>query len=72
MAGDQIRHLADVGADQLNQAANNPGVQIADIADTGHVITTTLRRTAAALPGMTATTPAAVVAPVLRTVGVRR
>jgi len=72
VAGDQIRHLADVGVDQLTQAANNPGVQIADIADTGHVITTTLRRTAAALPGMTATTPAAVVAPVLRTAGVRR
>ena len=73
VAGDQIRHLADIGADQINQAANNPGVQIADIADTGLVITTTLRRTAAALPGTTATTtPAAVVAPVLRAGGVRR
>mgnify|MGYP005819182707 CR=1 FL=1 len=73
VAGDQIRHLADIGADQLHQAANNPGVQIADIADTGHVITATLRRIAAALPGVTGSpAPAPVVTPVLRTVGVRR
>lgn len=73
VAGDQIRHLADVGADQISQAVNNPGVQIADIADTGHVITDALRRTAAALPDASATLgPAAVVAPVLRTGGVQR
>lgn len=73
VAGDQIRNLADVGADQLRQAANNPGVQIADIADTGHVMTDTLRRTAATLPGDTgAPAPAPVATPVLRTVGVRR
>jgi replicative DNA helicase len=71
VAADQIRRLADIGADQLHQAANNPGVQIADIADTGHVITTTLRRTAAALPSSTATT-APVVAPVLHAAGIRR
>ena len=73
VAGDQIRSLADVGAGQLRQAANNPGVQIADIADTGHVITDTLRRTATALPAATSSpAPAAVVAPVLHTAGVRR
>lgn len=73
VAADQIRHLADVGADQISQAANNPGVQIADIADTGHVITDALRRTATALPASTAAMgTAAAVAPLLQTGGVRR
>ncbi|HEY3547374.1 MAG TPA: DnaB-like helicase N-terminal domain-containing protein [Propionicimonas sp.] len=51
VAIDQARLLADTGARQLHQAAINPGVLIEDLVDTGHLVTTALRRTAAALPG---------------------
>lgn len=57
VAADQVRRLADVGADQLAQAAANPGVQVGDIADTGHLITAALRRTAAGLPATRDATP---------------
>lgn len=58
VAADQVRRLADVGADQLSQAAGNPGVQVGDIADTGHLITAALRRTATGLPAAGNTSPA--------------
>ncbi len=57
VAADQVRRLADVGADQLSQAAANPGVQVGDIADTGHLITAALRRTATGLPTASDATP---------------
>lgn len=50
VAADQVRHLADVGADHLRTAAANPAVLVGDLVDAGHAITTTLRSTAAALP----------------------
>ena len=50
VALDQARLLADTGAHQLHQAALNPGVLVEDLVDTGHLITTALRHTAAALP----------------------
>lgn len=50
VALDQARLLADTGAHQLHQAALNPGVLVEDLVDTGHLITTALRRTAAVLP----------------------
>ncbi|NUU15834.1 hypothetical protein HP550_01035 [Cellulomonas humilata] len=49
VAGDQIRHLADTGADQLLAGAANPGVLVTDLVDTGHLIADALRRTATGL-----------------------
>ncbi|WP_156388125.1 DnaB-like helicase N-terminal domain-containing protein [Cellulomonas sp. Root137] len=65
VAGDQVRHLADAGAAQLLAGATNPGVLITDLVDTGHLLTTALRRTAAALPIEPAHSPAAT--PAVRT-----
>ncbi|WP_315092759.1 DnaB-like helicase N-terminal domain-containing protein [uncultured Cellulomonas sp.] len=65
VAGDQVRHLADAGAAQLVAGATNPGVLITDLVDTGHLLTSALRRTAAALPIEPAHSAAA--APVVRT-----
>lgn len=50
VAVDQLRHLADVGANHLRTCAANPGVLIGELVDAGHTITTALRTTAAALP----------------------
>lgn len=50
VAGDQVRQLADAGAAQLVAGAANPGVVIADLVDTGHLVTAALRRTATAIP----------------------
>ena len=62
VAGDQVRHLADAGAAQLVAGATNPGVLITDLVDTGHLLTTALRRTASALPIEPALSPAATAA----------
>lgn len=75
VVGDQLRHLADVGADQIHQAANNPGVLIAEITDTGHAITAALRSlVSSALRSDVGNIPApmAAVAPVARQAGARR
>jgi len=50
VAIDQARLLADTGAKQLHDAALNPGVLVEDLVDTGHLITTALRRIATVLP----------------------
>lgn len=50
VAADQVRHLADVGAEHLRTAATNPAVLVCDLVDTGHTITTALRTAATALP----------------------
>lgn len=50
VAGDQVRHLADAGAAQLFAGANNPGVLVSDLVDTGHLLTGALTRTATAMP----------------------
>jgi hypothetical protein len=50
VAGDQVRHLADAGAAQLVAGAANPGVQVSDLVDTGHLLTHALRHTATAMP----------------------
>ncbi|MCB2178190.1 MAG: hypothetical protein KQH57_20470 [Actinomycetales bacterium] len=63
VAGDQLRRLADIGADQLHTAAANPGVQVADLIDTTRLLTTSLRHVATALappPGTTTQGPAQV------------
>ncbi len=72
VVGDQLRHLADIGADQIHQAANNAGVLIAEITDTGHAVTTALRTVvSSALRSGASNSPAAVV-PAVREAGVRR
>ena len=71
-AGDQIRRLADLAADQLTQGAANPGVQIGEIADTGHAFTATLRHTATALSANADARTVASAAPVARVEGLRR
>lgn len=50
VAIDQLRRIADNGAHQLTTGADNPGLLITDLVDTGHLITGALRQTAAALP----------------------
>lgn len=73
VALDQARLLADTGAHQLHQAALNTGVLIEDLTDTGHLITTALRRTATALPAETGTPGRVVALPtVTRTQAVSR
>ena len=47
---DQIRRIADNGADQLFKGAANPGLQLGDLIDTGRIITTALRDSAQMLP----------------------
>ena len=47
---DQIRRIADNGADQLLKGAANPGLQLGDLIDTGRMITTALRDSAQMLP----------------------
>ncbi len=47
---DQIRRIADNGADQLLKGAANPGLQLSDLIDTGRIITTALRDGARMLP----------------------
>jgi replicative DNA helicase len=47
---DQIRRIADNGADQLLKGAANPGLQLGDLIDTGHKVTTALRDSARMLP----------------------
>jgi hypothetical protein len=47
---DQIRRIADNGADQLLKGAANPGLQLSDLIDTGHMVTTALRDGARMLP----------------------
>ena len=47
---DQIRRIADNGADQLLKGAANPGLQLGDLIDTGHMVTTALRDSARMLP----------------------
>lgn len=47
---DQIRRIADNGADQLLKGAANPGLQLGDLIDTGRIITTALRDSARMLP----------------------
>ena len=64
VAGDQVRHLADTGAAQLVAGATNPGVRVPDLVDTGHLLTSALRRTASAMPLQPAHSPAG--APALR------
>ena len=59
VAGDQVRHLADTGAAHLFAAAQNPGVLISDLVDTGHLITDALRQTASVLPTLVALDPRA-------------
>ena len=71
VAGDLLRSLADFGADQLRHAAANPGVQIGDIADIGHALTTTLRHTATALPAAPAR-PIRPAQPIVRLQGLGR
>ncbi|MGW6130800.1 DnaB-like helicase N-terminal domain-containing protein [Cellulomonas sp. NPDC055163] len=46
VAADQIRRIADKGADQLTTGAGNAGLRIGDLVDTGHLVTDALRRTA--------------------------
>ena len=75
VVGDQLRHLADVGADQIHQAANNPGVLIAEITDTGHAITAALRSVVSSGVRSAASNspaPVAVVAPAVHEAGARR
>ena len=40
---DQLRRIADHGAEQLMTGATNPGLRVEDLVDTGHLITTALR-----------------------------
>ena len=47
---DQMRRIADHGADQLLAGANNPGVRIGDLVDTGQRVTAALREAARMLP----------------------
>jgi hypothetical protein len=47
---DQMRRIADHGADQLRLGANNPGLQVPDLVDTGRLVTTALREAAGMLP----------------------
>lgn len=47
---DQIRRIADNGADQLLKGAANPGLQLTDLIDTGRIVTTALRDGARMLP----------------------
>jgi hypothetical protein len=47
---DQIRRIADNGADQLLKGAANLGLQLSDLIDTGHLVTTALRDGARMLP----------------------
>ncbi|WP_448060623.1 DnaB-like helicase N-terminal domain-containing protein [Cellulomonas hominis] len=50
VAADQIQRIADNGAGQLIAGANNPGLHIGDLVDTGHIVTDALRRIACELP----------------------
>ena len=50
VAGDQIQRIADNGAHQLQAGADNPGLRVGDLVDTGHIITAALRRIAHELP----------------------
>ncbi|GGC14576.1 hypothetical protein GCM10010972_29860 [Cellulomonas carbonis] len=47
---DQLRRIADNGADQLLKGAANPGLNVADLIDTGRLVTTALRDGAGMLP----------------------
>ncbi|WP_199421668.1 DnaB-like helicase N-terminal domain-containing protein [Actinotalea solisilvae] len=47
---DQLRRIADNGADQLRKGAANPGLNLTDLVDTGRLITTALRDGAGMLP----------------------
>lgn len=47
---DQLRRIADNGAEQLLKGAANPGLNVADLIDTGRLITTALRDGAGMLP----------------------
>lgn len=40
---DQLRRIADHGAEQLMAGAANPGLRVEDLVDTGHLITAALR-----------------------------
>ena len=50
VATDQVQRIADNGAHQLLAGADNPGLRIEDLVDTGHLITGALRRIARELP----------------------
>ena len=50
VAGDQLRRIADNGAHQLMLGADNPGLLVSDLVDTGHLVTTALRSIAQELP----------------------
>lgn len=56
VAADQVRRIADNGADYLQAGADNPGVRLGDLVDTGHVVTGALRRIAHELPHAAART----------------
>lgn len=48
---DQLRRIADHGAEQLMTGAANPGLRVEDLVDTGHLITVALRDGAGMLDG---------------------
>jgi hypothetical protein len=50
VAADQVQRIADNGAGQLIAGADNPGLRIGDLVDTGHIVTHALRRIAHELP----------------------
>ncbi|WP_298458267.1 DnaB-like helicase N-terminal domain-containing protein [uncultured Cellulomonas sp.] len=50
VAADQVQRIADNGAGQLLAGADNPGLRIGDLVDTGHIVTGALRRIAHELP----------------------
>lgn len=50
VAADQVQRIADNGATQLHTGADNPGLRIEDLLDTGHLITDAVRRIATELP----------------------
>ena len=49
VACDQLRTTADRAADALRAAAANPGIDVVDVLQTGHLVTATLRETATVL-----------------------
>jgi hypothetical protein len=49
VAGDQLRIAANHGADTLRAAAANPGIELVDVLQTGHLVASALRETAGAL-----------------------
>lgn len=50
VAADQIQRIADNGAGQLIAGADNPGLRIGNLVDTGHIVTDALGRIAHELP----------------------